>query len=54
VPATVYPPGKFLLLISDRGCVNFRAIVQLGGLGKLKKIPVTSSGIKPMTFLLVV
>jgi hypothetical protein len=36
------PPGRFLVLISVRGCVEPRAIVQLEGLGKLKKF--TSSG----------
>jgi hypothetical protein len=35
------PPGRFLVLISVRGCVEPRAIVRLEGLGKLKN-PVTS------------
>jgi hypothetical protein len=40
------PPGRFLVLISVRGWVDLRVIVQLEGLGHLKN-PVTSSGIEP-------
>jgi hypothetical protein len=46
------PPGRFLVLISVRGCVDPRAIVQLEGLGQLKN-PMTSSGIEPATFVFV-
>jgi hypothetical protein len=46
-----FPTGRFLVLISLRGWVNLRAIVRLGGLGKLKKS--TSSGLEPATFRLV-
>jgi hypothetical protein len=50
--SALYLPGKFLVLISDRGCVEPRAIVQLEGLGKLKN-PMTSLGLEPVTFWLV-
>jgi hypothetical protein len=45
------PSGRFLVLISVRGCVNPRAIVRLEGLDNLKKS--TSSGLDPVTFQLV-
>jgi hypothetical protein len=44
-------PGRFVVLICVRGRVDPRAIVQLEGLGQLKKS--TSSGLKPATFQLV-
>jgi hypothetical protein len=41
-----------LVLISVRGCINPRAIVQLKGLSQLKN-PMASLGIEPATFQLV-
>jgi hypothetical protein len=46
------PQGRFLVLISVRGCVVHKAIMRLGGLGQLKN-PMTSSGIELATFRLV-
>jgi hypothetical protein len=51
VPAALYPPWRFLVLISVRGWVDSRAIVWLEGLGQLKD-PITSSGIEPVTYRL--
>jgi hypothetical protein len=45
-------PGRFLVLISVRGGVDPRAVVQLEELDQVKN-PVTSSGIEPATFGLV-
>jgi hypothetical protein len=45
------PPGRFLVLIYVRVWVDPRAIVQLEGLGQLKKS--TSSGLEPATFWLI-
>ena len=47
-----YSPRKFLVLISVRGWVDLRAIVQPEGLCQWR-IPMTPSGIKPVTFWLV-
>jgi hypothetical protein len=47
------PPGSFLVLISVGDLIDLRAIMRLEGLGKLKKNPMTSSGIEPVTFWLV-
>jgi hypothetical protein len=44
--------GRFLVLISVRGCVDPRAIARLERLGQLK-IPVASLGIGPATFRLI-
>jgi hypothetical protein len=46
------PSGKFLALISFRGCVEPRSIVRLEGLGQLKKKmknPIISWGMEPAT-----
>jgi hypothetical protein len=47
--AAPLPPGRFLVLISVRGCVNPRALVWLERLGQLKN-PVTTLVIKPVIF----
>jgi hypothetical protein len=46
-------PGRFLVLISIRGWIDLRAIVQLRGLGQSKH-PGTLFGIEPATFRFVV
>jgi hypothetical protein len=46
------PPGRFLILISVRGCVDPKVIVRLEESGQLKN-PMTSSEIELTTFRLV-
>jgi hypothetical protein len=46
------PPGRFLVLISIRGCLDPRAIVRLGKNRSFDN-PMTSSDIEPKTFRLV-
>jgi hypothetical protein len=46
------PPGRFVVVISVRGCADPRAIVRLEGLDEVKN-SITSSGIEPATFRLV-
>jgi hypothetical protein len=45
------PPGRFVVLISVRGCVDSRAIVQLEGLCKWENPP--RPGLEPATIQLV-
>jgi hypothetical protein len=47
------PPGRFLVLISVRGWVDPRVVMQLEGLGKLKNPITSSTGLEPATFWLV-
>jgi hypothetical protein len=53
LPFKLPPTGIFVVFISVRGRVDPRAIMQLKGLGKLKKKKTTSSGFEPVTFQLV-
>jgi hypothetical protein len=47
------PPRRFMVLISVRGSVDPRDTVRLEGLDRLKKKPMTSSGMDPATVWLV-
>jgi hypothetical protein len=49
--ATLYPPGRFLVLIPVRGRVDPRVIMQMAELDKLKKS--TSLRLEPTTYQLV-
>jgi hypothetical protein len=51
-PASLYPQGRFLVLISVTAWVDPRTIMLLKGLGQLKN-QMTSSRIEPSTFRLV-
>jgi hypothetical protein len=46
------PPGRFLVLISVRGCVDPGTLARLEGLDILKK-NLPHPGLQPATFLLV-
>jgi hypothetical protein len=50
--ATIYPPGKFLVLSHVRGWVDSRAIMRLEGLDELKNA-ITSPRVEIATFRLV-
>jgi hypothetical protein len=50
VPVTLYPPGRFLVLISFRGWVDASTIVRLEWLGKLKDPPHRDSKPRPSGF----
>jgi hypothetical protein len=52
MPAALYPAGRFLVLISVRGSVDPRAIVERLGQLNLKNL-VTSSRLETATFWLV-
>jgi hypothetical protein len=45
----IFTLGRFLVIISDRGCVDPRAIVRLEGLDQLKNPITSSSGFEPAT-----
>jgi hypothetical protein len=51
-PTSLYPQGRFLVLLSDRCSIDPMTIVRLEGLGQLKN-SMTTSEFEPATLRLV-